>query len=75
MQLYKGQTRAKPHRSALLQPDEPRTQSYSHNNYITVCPNQEPPQEPQDHALSQSHPTLCRRSPLFIVIWWTPAYL
>ena len=28
MQLYKGQTRAKPHGSALLQPDEPRTRIY-----------------------------------------------
>ena len=36
MQLYKGQTRAKPHGPALLQPDEPRTQSNPHNNYITM---------------------------------------
>ncbi|KAK2153704.1 hypothetical protein NP493_2272g00000 [Ridgeia piscesae] len=35
MQLYKGQTRARPHGPALLQPDEPRTQSNPHNNYIT----------------------------------------
>ena len=36
MQLYKGQTRAKPHGPALLQPDEPRKQSNPHNNYIPM---------------------------------------
>ena len=49
MQLYKGQTRAKPHGPALLQPDEPRTQS----NPITttsLCPGQELPQDAANHA-------------------------
>ena len=58
MQLYKGQTRAKPHGPALLQPDEPRTQSNPHNNYITM-PGQEPSQDAANHAHSPPRTTQC----------------
>ena len=57
MQLYKGQTRAKPHGPALLQPDEPRTQYNPHNNYITA--GQEPPQDATNHAHPLPRTTQC----------------
>ena len=76
MQLHKGQTRAKPHGPALLQPDEPRTQFKPHN--ITV-PGQEPPpkrRQPRPppprttHCLSHTlHCAVVKVNPLFIVIW------